>query len=633
MDLILTPYDPVQVVDFGDRQVALPRNYNEVLDRVNELREARDETFESQMLTARVMDGGQWAVQALQGNYRDQSLRNLPIANYIRDAAEAFAGRLSSIPDLRVDPPSTGKQSDENASKLKAAEKRARIVASYDDDHNDALGEKIPMLARWVPGAGYAVFTVDPAMVGGYPYPRASLHSPLDTMMAAWTSIAPPEDVGFVRKVPLRELKRLFPEHASKFGNYESQDNMSGAVDLAQLRPGLGVEVVQYYDRYGCWWLYPHRRILLDFVPNPLESGPSFVAVTKFNYNRLRGEYDDMIGPMISMARLQILTELGVQKGIKQPTNLFTGAGGPLSGNYKMGHSAVNVFDTNARVEIPQGTIQFQAWQQLDRLERTLRIEGTLPMQDTGESPMSFVTGRGLNALTERVDRSVKEYQRIFKSALQRLDSVRLEYDEKAWPDMSKPMQGVRKGSAFSETYKPATHIKGSWRTRREYGAMAAVDEATKLNGMMLMTQADPPWVSTAWVRGQLDDLGMPVTQIEDQIRAERADRALDSYIMSHAAEPSSPEHIRALRLMLEDLPAGPRKERAMEFLASMEEAQEEQQRAMEAQQQGGMQQAPPSEQEVLAALGGGGATPTTLARITAGGAAQGGTQVIAGGQ
>jgi DNA-binding transcriptional MerR regulator len=162
---------------------------------------------------------------------------------------------------------------------------------------------------------------------------------------------------------------------------------------------------------------------------------------------------------------------------------------------------------------------------------------------------------------------------------------------------------------------------------------MAAVDEATKLNGMMLMTQADPPWVSTAWVRGQLDDLGMPVSQIEDQIRAERADRALDSYIMSHAAEPSSPEHIRALRLMLEDLPAGDRKNRAQEFLASMEEAQEEQRRAQEMQQQGGMQQAPPSEQEVLAALGGGGATPTTLSRITAAGGVQGGTQVIAGGR
>jgi hypothetical protein len=126
----------------------------------------------------------------------------------------------------------------------------------------------------------------------------------------------------------------------------------------------------------------------------------------------------------------------------------------------------------------------------------------------------------------------------------------------------------------------------------------------------------------------------MPVTQIEEQIRAERADRALDQYILAHATEPGSPEHIRALRLLLDDLPQGPRKERAEEFLATIEEAQREQEAAMQAQEQG-MQGAPPSEEEVLAALGGmgggGRATPTTLARVTASGAPQGGTQVIAG--
>lgn len=633
----LMNYDTVQVVDLGGTLVNLPRSYNEVLDRVEELREARDQTFDSMLQTAQIMDGGAFAIEALQGQYRDQSLRSLPIANYMRDAAEAFATRLSSIPELRVDPPSTGRKSDENHSRHKAAEKRARIVTAYDDDHNDAMSEKIPMLSRWVPGAGYSVFTVDPVMVGGYPYPRATLHSPLDTMMAQWTPIHPPEDVGFVRKIPLRELDRMFPEHSKAIRTFESRDTASGAVDLARLRPGLGVEIVQYYDRHGCWWLLPKKRMLLDFISNPVESGPSFVAITKFNYNRLRGEYDDMVGPMISMARLQILAELGVSKALKQPTNLFTGPGGPLSGNYKTGFNSVNVFDNNARVEIPQGGMQFQAWQQLDRLERTLRIEGQSPVQDSGESPMSFVTGRGLNALSDRVDRTVKEYQRIFKSGLQKLDSLRLEYDEKAFGDISKPMEGVRAGSAFSETYKPSSHIKGSYRTRREYGAMAAVDEATKLNGMMLMTQADPPWVSTAWVRGQLDDLGMPVSQIEDQIRAERADRALDQYILAHATEPGSPEHIRALRLLLEDLPTGPRKERAEEFLATIEEAQAEQEAAMQAQQQQA-QGAPPSEDEVLAALGGMGggggmgATPTTLARVTASGAPQGGTQVIAGG-
>ena len=397
---------------------------------------------------------------------------------------------------------------------------------------------------------------------------------------------------------------------------------------LDRQRQGLGIEVVKYYDRNGSWWVVPSKRLLLDFAPNPLTTGPAFVALTKFNYNRLRGEYDDMIGPMISMARLQILAEVGTKKDVAQPTNIFGGQ--PISGNYKQGFSAINIFDANARVEIPQGSAQFQAWQQLDRLERTLRIEGSSPVQDSGESPMSFVTGRGLNALTERVERSVNELQRVFKAGLQRKDAKQLEYDEAAWPDITKPMQGVRQGAQFSETYRPSTHIKGNWATRREYGAMASVDQAVRLNGLMLMQQAG--WTSAKWSRTQLDELGIPESQMEEQIRGEHAEMALNQYVLTHASEPQSPEHIRALRLLIEDLPAGRRRERAEEMLASAEQAQEEAMQAMQQQQA----EQPPGEEEVLAALAGGGQPggghPTTLARVTQGGEAQGGTQVIAGG-
>ena len=628
--------EPAQVVQLANRNVPLARRYEDVLDRVAELREQRDSTLPALYRTALMMDGGERAVQAMLGEHYDQrDMRDMPIANYMRDALEAFASRLGAVPDLRVDPPSTGRKSDESDRRQKSAEKRARIVSAYDDDHGDRIPEMLPQMARWVPGASYAVFTIDPVRVGGHPYPRATLHSPLDTMLAQWTTTSTPEDVGFIRRVPVRELKRLFPEHAEKL---EERETAHGGVLLDRAREGMGVDVVQYYDRNGTWWLVPDKRLLLDFIENPLESGPAFVAMAKNNYNRLRGEFDDMIGPMISMARLQILSEVAVRKDVAQPTNLFTGAGGPLSGPYKQGFKATNIFDVNSRVEIPSGSIQFQAWQQLDRLERTLRIEGASPMQDSGESPMSFVTGRGLNALSERVERMVREYQRIFKSGLQRLDYKRLEYDEQAWPDVTKPMQGVRQGAAFSETYRPSTHIAGNYMTRREYGAMASVDEAVRLNGLALMQQLG--WTSRKWSRTQLDELGIPESQMEDQIRAEQAEMALDQYVMTHAAEPESPEHLRALRLLIEDLPPGRKRERAEEMLASAEEAQAEREAAMQAQQEA-MQGQPPSEQDVLAALQGGGggggeapggveAPPQTLARLTQGGQAEGGTQLVA---
>lgn len=618
-------------IDLGDRTVGVNRRYEDVLDRVRELKEARDQTLPSMMRTAMMLDGGQRAVQAMLGKDDDKSMRDMPISNYMRDASEAFASRLGAIPDLRVDPPTTGRLSDESDRKQKAAEKRARIVAAYDDDNLGGLAEQLPMLARWVPGASYAVFTIDPVEINGSPYPKATLHNPLNTMLGQWTSIAPPEDCGFVRKVPIRELKRTYPHHADKFDT-NNQSRVSGGVLLdGRQRDGLGVEVVSYYDRNGTWWVVPDYGLLLDFAPNPLASAPAFVALTKFSYNRLRGEYDDMIGPMVSMARLKILSEVAVRKDVAQPTNLFTGAGGPLSGNYQQGFNATNIFDVNARVEIPNGTIQHQAWQQLDRLERELRIEGVSPVQDSGESPMSFVTGRGLNALSERVERMVSEYQRVFKAGLQRKDARQLEYDEKAWPNVSKPMAGVRQGAMFEETYTPRTHIKGAYATRREYGAMASVDEAVRLNGLMLMDQAE--WVSKKWVRTQLDELGIPESQMEAQIRAENAEAALEQWILAHASDPQSPEHLRALRMLRNRMPAGASRDDLDEMVTSAEEAAQEREQAAAAMQQPQQQ---PSEEDVIAALGGGGpggGGPTTLSRITQRGSPEGGTQVIAGGQ
>lgn len=619
-------------VEIGDgRTLALPRKYHDVLDRVAELKLARDQVLPAMFRTAMMMDGGERAVQAMLGEHKDEKFRDMPIANYMRDAADAFATRLGAVPDLRVDPPTTGRKSDENEGKQKAAEKRARIVASYDDDHNDGIANKMPMLARWVPGAAYAVFTIDPVMVGGHPYPRATLHSPLDTMLGQWSSVSRPEDVGLISKVPVREIQHLYPHHAKRFDVRETamSGGHRGTLLSGHHRDGLGVTVVRYYDRHGTWVMAPDQSLLLDYIPNPLESGPAFVALTKFNYNRLRGEYDDMIGPMISMARLQILSEVSVRKDVAQPTNLFTGPGGALSGPYRQGFNATNIFDANSRVEIPNGTSQHQAWQQLDRLERAVRIEGTSPVQDSGESPMSFVTGRGMDALGDRVQRSVSETQRIFKAGLQQLDSKRLEYDEKAWPEISKPMQGVREGADFYETYIPKTHIKGQYRTRREYGAMAAVDEGARLNGMALMQQLG--WTSAAWSRTQLSETGIPASQMEQQIRNEQAEQAFQQMLLTHANAAESPEHMRALQLVVEMLPSGKMKDLAEKWLTARGEELEEQEAAM-------MQepQAQPSEQEVMAMLAGGGGAPqggnpTTLARVTSGGGSEGGTQVIAG--
>ncbi len=583
----------------------VPRGVRDVLERVGELKEARDQVLPDLYRTSQVISGGKDAVRALIGDKAGKDdPGDLPIANYLRDAHDALAGRLGAMPELRVDAPSTGRSSDSSEAPLKAAEKRARIVAAYDDA--DELELAHLQLARWLPTAGFSVATIDPVTRMGHPYPSRTFHHPLDTALAQWSPLSDPADLGIFSRVPLRELKRIYPLHADAL---DGQQREGGGVILGQGSPDRGVEVVRYYDEHGTWWVVPDRGLLLDFLPNPLESSPAFVAWVAPNYRRMRGYFDDLIGMMISMARLNILAEISVREDVFAPTNIFGSA--PLTGPYKKGRNVQNIFDPNTKVDIPQRSSQFMAWQQIDRLERQLSIEATIPPQDRGEAGMSFVTGRGMNELASRVGRKVAELHTVIARGDRKCDERMLEYDEKSWPSITKPMRGQRKGASFSESYTPKTHIKGNYATRREFGAMAGVEEAVKLNGLAIMDSAG--WVSKRWVRENIDGLG-DVSEVEEQARGEAAEQAVLQMILAHANNPESPEHMRAFQMAVELLPAGATRTLAEKWLTERGDELSEQEAAMlEAEQQPA---APPD--------------PTTvLARLTSGGDARGGVQTI----
>ncbi len=596
----------VERVDFGGRTVELRRKQSDVLERIQELKVARDRVLPDMHRTAQVLDGGEHAVQALTGG-RDpgDEFRDLPIANYLKDALEALAGRMGALPELRVDPPSRGRRNeDQSDTALKTAEKIARIVANY--DRANRLRLAMPQVARWLPGASYTVATIDPVMEHGHPYPRATFHYPLETLLAQWSPIKDPADCGLVQNIPLRELKRFYPWAADRF--VERQDG--GILLGGQMSHDRGVEVVRYYDDNGTWWFAPDHKMLLDFAPTPDGfDGPAFQAFSKYNYSRLRGEFDDLIGLMVSMARLNILAEIAVKDNVFAPTNIF--GGHPLTGPYKKGRG-INIFDANVQVDIPQRGTQFEAWQQIDRLERQLNIEATMPQQDRGESPMSFVTGRGLQHLAGRVERQVSEYQTVMSEGLMGLDSKLLAYDESAWPDVTKPMRGSRDGIRYEETYRPARDIAGRHHTTREYGVMAGVEEATKMNGLAIMDSAG--WVSKRWVRSQIQGLGNSV-EIEAQLRTEGAEAAFMQLLMTHASEPESPEHMRALEAIVEMLPPGEMQTIAEKWFTDRGEelSQEEEQMV------GGPLGAPEEPPNPTA----------VLSRLTAGGEARGGVQTL----
>ena len=58
----------------------------------------------------------------------------------------------------------------------------------------------------------------------------------------------------------------------------------------------------------GPYIVHPASAKIVDFVPNPLQSGPAFVVAKRFSFDQLQGQFDQTIGLMSSMAKINIKT-------------------------------------------------------------------------------------------------------------------------------------------------------------------------------------------------------------------------------------------------------------------------------------------------------------------------------------
>ena len=187
-----------------------------------------------------------------------------------------------------------------------------------------------------------------------------------------------------------------------------------------------------------------------------------------------------------------------------------------------------------SQVSKPTNNLPYQLFQQIDRLERHLRLGSAYPVSDDGQSPNAFVTGRGLEELGQSASLHVREYQVILKDALEQIDTKRLEWDETMYSNMRKPIAGFRNGTAFKETYDPGKDIAEMYKTRRIYGVMAGFDEPQKIiTGLQLKQQGI---IDKQTLQENMDGLDN-ISQINSRINAERAENVLFESLMAQAAQ------------------------------------------------------------------------------------------------
>ena len=487
-----------------------------------------------------IMNGGPDGLLALLGDqikgFQDFQI---PVPNLMMSGLEHLSQKIGRIPNLKVDVPNN-KDSDRARAK---ADKIARIVTSYDDTQK--LDLQMPQVGRWLPGYGFAVWVIREKIgPDGTPYPCAELRDPYNCFPGYFGADQQPKEMAIVRRVPKAALSKAYPNSADKINSKDFYQTNTLGVGNAYASAytdsyngswansnGEGDLIAEYYNDEGTYIFHMTSATILDFIPNPLDSGPAFVIAKKFAFDRLQGQYDQIIGLMASMAKINVMSIIAMEDAVFTETNI---SGEIESGQYRKGRFAVNYLAPGTQVSKPASNVPYQIFQQIDRIERQLRVGGSYPVSDDSQSPLSFATGRGLEELGASMSLMIREYHTVMADAIEMIDSKRLEWDEKMYGGKAKELSGYYNNQFFSEKYDPAKDIQGAFKTRRVYGAMAGYDEPQKIVTGLQLLQADI--IDTQTLQENLDGLDNLV-RVNDRITKEKADNVLFDTLLAQAQQ------------------------------------------------------------------------------------------------
>ena len=485
-----------------------------------------------------IMNGGPDGLLALLGDqikgFQDYQI---PVPNLMMSGLEHLAQKIGRIPNLKVDVPN-GKDSDRARKK---AEKIARIVTAYDDTQK--LDLQMPQVGRWLPGYGFAVWVIrEKKGPDGTPYPCAELRDPYNCFTGYYGADQQPKEMAIIRRVPKEALARTYPKYADQINKKDVINTLGVGSAYASAYTdsyngswansnGQGDLIAEYYNEDGTYVFHMTSSTILDFIPNPLDSGPAFVVAKKFAFDRLQGQYDQIIGLMASMAKINVMSIIAMEDAVFTETNI---SGEIESGQYRKGRFAVNYLAPGTQVSKPASNVPYQIFQQIDRIERQLRVGGSYPVTDDSQSPLSFATGRGLEELGASMSLMIREYHTVMSDAIEMIDAKRLEWDEKMYGGQSKDLSGYYNNQFYSEKYNPTSDIMGSYKTRRVYGAMAGYDEPQKIVTGLQLLQAGI--IDKQTLQENLDGLDNLV-RVNDRITKEKADSVLFDTLLAQAQQ------------------------------------------------------------------------------------------------
>lgn len=494
---------------------------DQIIDRATFLKKSHDNALIDRARFRAILNGGEDGIRQLLGPGMDRlDSATLPAPNLMLSALDRLAQKIGKVPSLDV---SITNARDSQRNKIKK-DKLERIITSY--DKMQGLKMQLPQVARWLPGYGFAVWVITTKTDGeGNVYPYAELRNPYDCFPGYMGNNQSPDELAIIQKVPIKQLLQMYPELKAWFEsqNEEVRDSYlnMGSDTSWENNAETGDVILEYMNVEGTYVLHMASRKIIDFVPNPLKSGPSFVVAKRYSFDKLQGQFDQVVGLMSSMAKINILSVIAMEDAVFTETNVV---GEIESGQYRKGRNSINYLSPGSQVIKPVTNLPYQLFEAVGRLERQLRVVAGYPVQDDSISPNSFVTGRGLEELESGVGAMVTEYHTIIEHALQEVDSKRLELDEALFSKQRKPISGTYKGASFSEEYTPGTDINKNYTTQRKFGAMASFDAPNKIITGLQLLQAGI--IDKETFQQEMDGLEN-LTQINERIVKEKTEDIL----------------------------------------------------------------------------------------------------------
>lgn len=538
----ITPID--RAVDLTNHN---PKRVSQLITNVDYLVNLNEPNTGMKRRIQRIMGGGTEAVEELMGSSFAGADIDPPFANLMINANNKLGQKLGKHPEARIEPPY-----DNDTERARDHAQIREEVCNYLDS-NSKLNLRLPQAGRWVPGYGFSVFTIKESEDrNGLKYPHVQLRDPFDTYPGPWGLDQQPSQVAFKYELPYALAVQYFPQLLSpqyerKLKGYERLGG--GAVLLNPTRSGYesqggdSIAFYEYMDQTGTYIVNMDTETVLAANPNPIFPTTHFYTIKRFSFSKLSGALDHAIGLMGAMARLNILMITAMEDAVNSETNIF----GELQGQrYHRGRGQVNYFGPNTRVENPSRTMPYQIFQQADSIKQDARVMMSYPITEDAQAPMSFITGRGVDALNESISGEVNEYLMLFRDALEEIDYRRLKWLEKRWPNQERSIEGLKQNAAYATSFTPATHIKGRYITTRPYGLMASLDDTNRLIGMLHLL--DRNIIDSKTVRENTDIEN--VSKVEERIYAERSEGLLWAALEQRAAQGDPASMEAALSLL-----------------------------------------------------------------------------------